>query len=137
MSGQNTSTSPRDHLHSFILLRCGDSETTQTCHGWSCVPRVSVGRVELLRVAVFGPLRVGSLLVPECSDKLLWIFGLLWEIEYLLCYVCVAGETRAGFPVNTGLNLRLESYCIITRSASVLLSVCVGSFTGAVRSMCI
>lgn len=43
----------------------------------------------------------------------------LWGIEYLLCHVCVAGETGAGFPVNTGLNLRLESYCIITQSALV------------------
>lgn len=32
----------------------------------------------------------------------------LWEIECLLCYFCVARETREGFSVNTGLNLRLR-----------------------------
>lgn len=32
----------------------------------------------------------------------------LWEIECLLCCFCVARESREGFPVNTGLNLRLR-----------------------------
>lgn len=94
------------------------------CHGWSCIPRASVGRVKLLRVAVFGPLRVGRLWFLNVLINYHGFCVPLWEIEYLLCYVCVAGETRAGFPVNTGLNLRLESYFTITQSALVLLSRC-------------
>lgn len=58
-----------DHFELQNLLKL-----FHTLEMWWFRNNTDASRLELLlHVAVFGPLRVGSLLVPECSDKLLWI----------------------------------------------------------------
>lgn len=64
-------------------------------------------------VAAFGPLCAAGLLVPECSNKWLWILPsfALFEIECLLCYVCVASppKKQQGFSRQYWFRFKAET----------------------------